>query len=214
MQVQKNLPDYKQTLANKILDAAMKAFMAHGIRAVKMDDIAMSLSISKRTLYEIFSNKEELLLDCLRRQFELNQRQMTDYAASGCSVMDILLYSFKIRIRDLRQTNPLFYADIEKYPSLLAFFEHRHCDHRAQLLRFLRRGVEEGYFLDYLNYEFVSLMLDESNRMVMRTQLYKKYSMETVFLNQIFISIRGLCTQKGQRAFDRFYADYRAGMDN
>ena len=42
------------------------AFAEKGIRAVKMDDIARMLTISKRTLYEIYPNKEELLLECFK----------------------------------------------------------------------------------------------------------------------------------------------------
>ena len=44
---------YKQRLRDRIVDTAMTAFAAQGIRAVKMDDIAQQLGISKRTLYEL-----------------------------------------------------------------------------------------------------------------------------------------------------------------
>ncbi len=36
-------------------------FQAQGVKQVRMDDIARELSISKKTLYELFSDKEELL---------------------------------------------------------------------------------------------------------------------------------------------------------
>ena len=57
MQEIKDLNAYRTSLKDKILEAAMDAFTKNGIRAVKMDDIAMSLSISKRTLYEIYGGK-------------------------------------------------------------------------------------------------------------------------------------------------------------
>ena len=56
--------NYRMELPAKIMHVAMREFRRCGVKAVKMDDIASRLSISKRTLYEIFSNKEELLLDC------------------------------------------------------------------------------------------------------------------------------------------------------
>ena len=49
---------HRESLHDRILDVAMSLFLEHGIRAVRMDDIANHLSISKRTLYEVFSNKE------------------------------------------------------------------------------------------------------------------------------------------------------------
>ena len=61
MQDFKNISTYKEGLKEKILSTAMAAFYKNGIRAVKMNDIANALSISKRTLYELYKNKEDLL---------------------------------------------------------------------------------------------------------------------------------------------------------
>ena len=63
MQEKKTITAYKKGLRAVILKAAMKAFTEKGIRAVKMDDIAESLAISKRTMYEIYATKEELLYE-------------------------------------------------------------------------------------------------------------------------------------------------------
>ena len=58
---------YRTEVKNKILKISMKQFLSKGVKAVKMDDIAMSLSISKRTLYEIFADKEDLLYACIKK---------------------------------------------------------------------------------------------------------------------------------------------------
>ena len=57
----------------------MTLFMADGVRAVKMDDIAAHLGISKRTLYELYSNKEQLLLEGFRFYDDENEREMMAY---------------------------------------------------------------------------------------------------------------------------------------
>ena len=62
-----HISEYRAALKGKILDKALQLFFANGIRAVKMDDIAKSLSISKRTLYELYDNKEILLFECLKK---------------------------------------------------------------------------------------------------------------------------------------------------
>jgi len=51
---------------NKIAKTALQMFSLRGCRAVTMDDIAQTLHISKRTLYETYANKEELLAECLK----------------------------------------------------------------------------------------------------------------------------------------------------
>ena len=54
MQEIKETTAYKKALKGRIMETAMKAFAERGVKAVKMDDIAQMLSISKRTLYEIY----------------------------------------------------------------------------------------------------------------------------------------------------------------
>ncbi|MBR3529506.1 MAG: TetR/AcrR family transcriptional regulator [Bacteroidales bacterium] len=49
----------------RIIEKAIEMFNSYGCKGVTMDQIASSLRISKRTLYETFANKETLLLDCL-----------------------------------------------------------------------------------------------------------------------------------------------------
>ena len=52
-------------LRERIITAATEAFTSKGIKSITMDDIAAALGISKRTLYEVFSDKESLLKECI-----------------------------------------------------------------------------------------------------------------------------------------------------
>ena len=51
---------------DRILAYAIENFSRNGIRNVKMDDIASDLGISKRTLYQLFKDKENLLVECFK----------------------------------------------------------------------------------------------------------------------------------------------------
>jgi AcrR family transcriptional regulator len=53
----------KDILRARITEQAKQAFSAYGIKAVRMDDIAAAEGISKRTLYELYADKEALLLE-------------------------------------------------------------------------------------------------------------------------------------------------------
>ncbi len=55
-------------LKDRIIETASEAFTAHGIKSITMDDIAASLGISKRTLYEVFRDKESLLTQCILKR--------------------------------------------------------------------------------------------------------------------------------------------------
>jgi len=59
----------KETMQERILDTAGRLFYGQGIRAVGVDTIAAEIGISKRTLYNYFPSKEELILAYLSRHF-------------------------------------------------------------------------------------------------------------------------------------------------
>ena len=79
--MQKNNPytSYRMDLRTKILKCAMMNFRQKGIRAVKMDDIACQLSISKRTLYEIFIKKEDLLFESIIFNDEMQKKRQISF---------------------------------------------------------------------------------------------------------------------------------------
>ncbi len=54
----------------RIIEQAMHMFVSQGIKSVRMDDIAQQLGVSKRTLYELFGDKEGLLYLAMDRYFE------------------------------------------------------------------------------------------------------------------------------------------------
>ena len=55
----------------RIIEHAMEMFATQGIKSVRMDDIASQLGMSKRTLYELFGDKEELLYLSISRRYRL-----------------------------------------------------------------------------------------------------------------------------------------------
>lgn len=67
--------NYRLETKKKIRSVALKLFLKKGIRQVKMDDIANELSISKRTLYELYETKEDLLMDVVKLRMSLNVRR-------------------------------------------------------------------------------------------------------------------------------------------
>ena len=60
----------------RVIAMASKMFFEQGIRKVRMDDVAAALTMIKRTLYEMFSDKEELLLECMK----VNQEEKMRFA--------------------------------------------------------------------------------------------------------------------------------------
>lgn len=201
--------DYRRQLKSRVLHAAMDEFTLHGIKAVKMDDIARQLSISKRTLYELYANKEDLLLEGLKRYHEQNRADIHKASLACGSVMDIILLVYRYKTNELHRVNPLFYLDMIKYPKVIKYFEEERLRNQSQFIDFMKRGVEEGCFLPDLNYTLLAEVYDLLNNQVINCQIYRIYSLNEIFYNLLFVTLRGFCTQKGIAILDTFLEQIR-----
>ena len=146
MQETNDFSPYRRHLKTKIMETAMKAFRTQGVRKVRMDDIAEELSISKRTVYEIFGTKERLVYECVLKYKEDESSKLSELAAHCLNVMEILLIIYKRRIENTKRTNILFYLDLRRYSSVMQLLKERNERNRELCQRFIKRGIEEGYF--------------------------------------------------------------------
>ena len=195
---------YRQELRERILTASMDEFRKRGVRAVKMDDIASKLAISKRTLYEIYANKETLLLEGMKLHEEKIEASMSEYAESGNhNVIETIIEFYNIQVENSADVNPLFFEEIHRYPSVLAFFEEKHKARRMKQNLFLKRGVSEGFFRKDVDYDILSRIGEASVDFVMRTQMYREYKLDYIMHNLTLLFVRGICTEAGVRALDK-----------
>ena len=203
-----NMTAYRESLRQKILHTAMSLFKKKGIKAVRMDDIATEMGISKRTLYEIYSNKEDLLYECVRNENETMMKTVADYAKNAENEMAVLAFFFFLRLKDLGSINPLFFTEMEKYERILQFFRANSAEQTARSQEFMRKGVEHGFFRDDLNYAIMDCMGEAAMNHVMRTRLYEKYKLNEIFHTFVIVFMRGCCTEKGLAYLDKFVEEH------
>ena len=86
----------KAELRERIIMTATEAFTLKGIKCITMDDIAAALGISKRTLYEVFADKESLLKECiLHKQAERDKYLQAIYEQSN-NLLEVILAVFQL----------------------------------------------------------------------------------------------------------------------
>lgn len=194
---------YKLELRNRILKAAMTEFLHKGVKSVKMDDIANTLAISKRTLYEIYSNKEELLLEAVRiHEQEFNDHMLQYSLDKNHNVMDIIIKFYKKKLLSIADVSPLFLVELRKYKQVVEYLERMNAERHNNALLFFRRGVKEGFFRSDLNFDIILKTSSASANYAMETQMYKNYSITAIMHNTIFLYLRGICTTKGIKVLD------------
>ena len=199
---------YRKTLRSKIVRCAAELFMRHGVRDVKMDDIAHHLSISKRTLYEIYCNKEDLLLEVVRHHVEETQRYYSQLSESASNVMDILIGITRHRMKVLNEVSPDFIRDLANYPSVAEMSDRMSDQRHEESIRIIKRGIDEGYFLPNVNYELMGRIEEAliQNRVNYR---HDASELRDYFYIYILIFIRSICTEAGLKILDPFLEEIK-----
>ena len=207
MQNTSNETVYRQQLKGRILQIATALFHQHGIKQVKMNDIANDLRISKRTLYEVYENKEDLLFEVLQQHDSVERQQLLEFDKPGTNVINIILEIYRVRTAEFITINPLFFEDLQKYPNLLTYVRKLHEDKEAEIVAFIERSKNEGLFLENVNYGIVRELTFASEQFVMNNFLFKRYDITELSRIMIMLFVRGICTEKGIKLLDQYFAE-------
>lgn len=196
-------------LRERIIDTAVEAFSAHGFKSITMDDIATSLGISKRTLYEVFSDKETLLEECILKGQKEGDEFLKNVLATSGNVLEVLLKCYQRSIEQFHATNKKFFEDIKKYPKAYALMTNRHNQDSEEMVNFFKEGVKQGIFRDDVNFAIINLLVREQIDVLMNTDICKEYSFLEVYESIMFTFLRGISTEQGAHELEAFIREYR-----
>lgn len=194
--------EYRKELKKKILDHAMEEFVKNGIRAVKMDGLAKSLGISKRTVYEIYNDKEEILIDGIAAQFQKSREKLRMVNANSTNVIELLAAFYKMHMEESAKISPQFYEDVERYPKALNLIREMSDERDRQAAGFFERGVKEGYFQENIDYEIILQVAKNTSESIMKNMLFTQYPIQRLLRNMLILYLRGVCTVKGVELLD------------
>src|SRR5580765_6719580 len=96
----------------RILQKAHELFMRYGVRSVSMDDIAAQLGMSKKTLYQYYADKEELVDVTLGALLDDNRKEcLADRQTAENAVHEIFL-AFDMMQEMFSNMNPSIVFDL------------------------------------------------------------------------------------------------------
>lgn len=196
-------------LKERIITTATEAFTSNGIKCITMDDIATKLGISKRTLYEVFADKESLLKECILKVQTDRDRYLQEIYEQSHNVLEVILAVFQKSIEVFHQTNKRFFEDIKKYPKIYEMMKDRRDSDSEKTMSFFLSGVEQGIFRADINFAIVNLLVREQFDVLMNTDVCNEYPFIEVYESIMFTYIRGISTEKGAQVLEEFIKEYR-----
>lgn len=194
---------------DRILAYAIENFSRNGIRNVKMDDIASDLGISKRTLYQLFKDKENLLVECFKYSEKRSAKLYSELIKSTDNILELYTKWLKMRIDEIRSVNPQFFSDLNKYSRVQKYFRDVSALKSKEGLKFINMGIAQGLFRNDINYNVLLRISDIVTESIMRNELYLEYSYDDLFGSTSIMSVRGICTKKGYDLLDKYIESYK-----
>src|SRR3954467_98173 len=99
----------------KILKGAETLFMKYGVRSISMDDIARHLSVSKKTLYQHFADKEDIVTMACKAHLERSTKEFEEVKSEAKNAIEELATLSLCLRKNMEDMNPSLLFDLQKY---------------------------------------------------------------------------------------------------
>lgn len=188
---------------DRIQAKADEMFMRYGIRSVSMDDIAAQLGISKKTLYQVFSDKDELVEAVVENELSKGQNDCLGCRNASKDAVDEIFITMEQIAEQFRNMNPVVLYDLEKFhpSSFQKFLKHKNEFLLDVIRKNLERGIKEELFRPEINVEILSRFRLESMMIAFNIYVFppRKYNLVEVTQEIIEHYLYGLATLKGHK---------------
>lgn len=193
-------------IKEKIVASASQLLMDFGVRGVTMDEVAANLGMSKRTLYEHFKDKRELVAACVEHMVVQQECYQGHILEGSETVIDELFLLFKHVDEDFNKRGKLSFEIKKYYPDI---YEKIYIDHYNdsynKMKTWLEKGVEQQLILSDIDIDLtVYVMIETINNLALRPEriIATNFSLIDSFKYVIVYFFRGIATNKGVELID------------
>ena len=191
---------------------AEELFRRYGIRSVTMDDLANELSISKKTLYQYFTDKDELVLKICQQAFRRLEQDMENINHHSKSAIDEivqLMEYMNLMFSNMRQ-NVLY--DMKKYyqESWKVYLNHKEHALKKNILRNIKRGIKEQVYRKDINPEIAAMLriVQVEATFDHNTFPQSKFNFAEVQQQSLNMFMYGLLAPKGYRQVEDYFSKH------
>ena len=196
------------TVRERIIEEATASFMRYGIRSISMDDIAKSLGISKKTIYQEFNSKGEILKEAINSHQQKEEAIFEIIEQKSAHAIEELVRLVHLAVENFREINPVLIHETQKYfPECWKLIEAHHssCLY-GKIKANLEKGILQGYYRNEIDVEIVTRMriaqiISGFNETVFPM---KEFDPGVVHLQILEVFMYGIVTEKGKTLLKQY----------
>ncbi|WP_423146142.1 TetR/AcrR family transcriptional regulator [Rubrolithibacter danxiaensis] len=147
-------------MEERILSKAKELFFLYGIRSVTMEDIAKQMGVSKKTIYQFFRDKNEIVTKAITGLIYQHSDKIINSAAAAENAVHEVVLQTEALYDIFNAITPGIFYDVQKYfPEIWQLINgHKHDCILTGIFRNLDRGITEGLYRRDLNIKITAQM--------------------------------------------------------
>jgi TetR/AcrR family transcriptional regulator, cholesterol catabolism regulator len=184
-----------------ILLKVRELYMKYGIKSITMDDISMELGISKKTLYQYVTDKDDLVGKFIDNEIHLRQVEICKCFKTGFNAIEELFEISIFMNKLMKDQNPATDHDLKKY------YPHHYYKivkaRRERIFNYillnLKKGKEDGLYREELDEEIIAKLYLSRVENIHLNDLFtvEEFTSLKLFMELLIYHVRGIATKKG-----------------
>ncbi|MGZ3872611.1 MAG: TetR/AcrR family transcriptional regulator [Mucilaginibacter sp.] len=192
----------------RIIAGGEELFLTAGIKSVTMDDIARHVGMSKKTIYQFFKDKNELVIALVKKKLKEDEDQMEAIISQSGNVIEEMINMMKCSEEIFSRINPIVIHDMQKYhPDAWKEFQNFKSEVLISTLeQLLSKGIKQGFIRPEIDVKIIARMRVSQvelgfNTAVFPTAEFSPWRVQVQFLEHFNY---GICTLKGYKLLNQY----------
>jgi len=195
----------------RIQKAAHDLVMQYSIRSVSMDDIAANLGMSKKTIYQYFKDKDELVEAVVDNVIDTNQCICNDDRDKADNAVHEIFLVMDMMVEMFKTMNPSILFDMQKYhPAAFRKFQKHRNEYLYNVCRQnIERGIREELFRPEINIDIMARYRVETMLTAFNPEFQRSVKQGLIVIEEEIIIhyLFGLVSMKGYKLVLKYMAD-------
>jgi AcrR family transcriptional regulator len=192
----------------RIIQGGEELFLNAGVRSVTMDDIARHLGMSKKTIYQFFKDKNELVMALVKKKLREDENQMSEIISKSGNVIEEMINMMKCSEDIFSRINPIVIHDLQKYhqEAWRQFQNFKSGVLIRTLEELLIKGIKQGYIRPDIDVKIIARMRVYQVELGFNTTVFPVAEFNIWKVQQQFHEHfnYGICTLKGYKLLNQY----------
>lgn len=196
------------SIAHRILTEARDLFTRFGIRSVTMDDLANHLGISKKTIYQHYADKDNLVLEIVKGETSYIEDICRRDCTAAVNAIDELFRAMAFSDELFGKINPSILFDLEKFhpAAYQVFINHKNNFLHTTIKKNLERGISEGLYRPELKIGVITAFRVSSALLVFSPEVFntREHTVAEISHEILEHYLFGIVTEKGYKMIVKY----------